>query len=139
MITPEQAEHIYNTHKPYATIEDFKSILSAKVYNRYDKSTEAIDVLEIPLDKATTFPHWVVLYLHGHRDKVIEENDLLVEAIQAGYRKYDIRRVKSFLENSQSNVGFWYDSKTKKTYYRWYEPSELTDKVQECLDRGDNW
>lgn len=23
--------------------------------------------------------------------------------------------------------------------YRWYEPNELTDHVQECLDRGEDW
>jgi len=138
-ISPEQAEHIYNSRNLYATVEDFKDILNKSIANRFEQGTLAIDALEIPVEKTTTFPYWAIMYLHAHRDKVIEESDLLVAAISVGYRTNDFRFVKNFLKESQSNVGYWYEPKEKKTYYKWYRPNELTKKVQECLDRGEEW
>lgn len=134
-ISPEQAEQVFNTRPPYATVESFKSILSRTVYVRYEPDNLLIDTpIKLPVDKQTTFPYWVILYTHRHKDKAIEESNLLVEAIQLGYRKNDIRKVKSFLEDTQANIGIWYDSKEGKTYYRWYEPDDLIKKVQSCLD-----
>lgn len=42
------------------------------------------------------------------------------------------------LENI-SNIGHWWNAKQKCAYVRWYAPNSLTNHVQECLDRGDNW
>jgi hypothetical protein len=138
-ITPEQAERILATHPPYATLGSLSHGLTPAVKNRFPDHTPAMDVLDMPLDKATTFPHWLIVYLHRYKETVFEESDILVEAIQQGYRKYDIRAVKQFLSDTQSNIGVWYDSQKKKTYYCYYEPDALTIHTQECLDRGDDW
>jgi len=42
------------------------------------------------------------------------------------------------LENL-ANIGQWWNPEQKCAYIRWYPPNELTNKVQECLDRGDDW
>ena len=124
---------------PYATVGDFKEIVSRSVLNGCSEDALAIDFLELPLVKTTTFPHWVIAHLHSRKGTRVEESDLTIEASQAGYRISDMRFVKKFLENTQSNIGVWYDSKDKKVYYCWYEPDELTTKTQESLDRGDDW
>lgn len=43
------------------------------------------------------------------------------------------------IADTTANVGQWQDQKTKVNYLRWYEPSDMTKQVQECLDRGDDW
>jgi len=48
------------------------------------------------------------------------------------------RDIKRKLDNT-ANIGSLYDRERQTTVFRWYEPNELTNKVQECLDRGDDW
>lgn len=60
-------------------------------------------------------------------------NTDLANEVQLVFPKADMRLVFKKLRNT-ANIG--HDSKLG---YRYYEPSDLTNKVQECLDRGDNW
>jgi len=139
LITPEEAQTALQARPPYATIGDFKELLNSKITKNCSEETLAIDVLEMPLTKMTTFPHWAVAYLHSQKNTHIEESDLMIAASSAGYRISDMRFVKKFLEDTQSNIGVWYNQENKKTYYCWYDPDEFTQKNQECLDRGDDW
>jgi hypothetical protein len=139
MITIEQARKALGERVRYATVFDFDNITTRWVKGEYSPEALAIDVLTMPLDKATTLPHFVVLYLYNNKDRDVAETELRDRADEANYRPHDVRALKDFFENTQSNVGVWYDSTQKKTFYRWYEPNEMTDKAQECLNRGELW
>ena len=139
LITPGEAQIAVQARRPYALVSDFKDVLSRSLIERYSEDTKAIDALDLPIEKTTTFPYWVIAYLYSNKNTHIEESDLVVAAIQAGYRASDIRAIKKFLEDTQANVGVWYDTKDKKVYYCWYQPNSFTKKNQECLDRGDDW
>jgi len=58
--------------------------------------------------------------------------DLTVE-IQTVFPKVMTSGVFKKLRNT-AHIGY-----ESKLGYRWYEPNDLTNKVQECLDRGDGW
>lgn len=69
----------------------------------------------------------------------VERDTILAVAKKAGYKADDVYTAMRELCNIQSTIGAWSDGKTRVQYMRWYEPSELTNKVQECLNRGDDW
>jgi hypothetical protein len=69
----------------------------------------------------------------------INRNDLIAVAEKAGYKRDMVYEILKEIADTTANIGQWQDSKTRVTYIRWYQPNELTNKVQECLDRGDDW
>lgn len=69
----------------------------------------------------------------------VDRNDLIAVAEKAGYKRDDVYDTLKEITDTMSNIGQWQDNKTKVNYVRWYEPNDLTNKVQECLDRGDDW
>lgn len=56
-----------------------------------------------------------------------------------GYSVDDFYIALEVITETHANIGQWQDQKTKVNYLRWYKPNELTAKVQECLNRGDDW
>lgn len=48
------------------------------------------------------------------------------------FPKISLYPVFKYLYN-RANIGH------DKGSFRWYEPNDLTNHVQECLNRGDNW
>ena len=139
-ITPEKAKQVLSSRPQYATVNDFKNILSGNVFNQYNPGTLIVDTgIRASIDKKTTLPHWVIRYLYNNRDKSVEQSDLTVAAISQGYRKSDMYAVKKFLEETQGAIGIWYESKERKTYYRWWPDNELTRVNQAALDRGEDW
>ena len=139
-ITPEKAQEAIQNRKPYATLGDFKEILNSRILRNHSEDALAVDVLELPLTQTTTFAHWVINYLYANKDIAVQERDLIEKATQAGYEPFShLRFVKKFIEDTQAHIGRWRDQKTGKTFYQWYPPNDLTNKVQECLDRGDDW
>lgn len=69
----------------------------------------------------------------------VDRNDLIAVAEKAGYKRDQVYDTLKEITDTMSNIGQWQDNKTKVNYVRWYEPNDLTNKVQECLDRGDDW
>lgn len=69
----------------------------------------------------------------------VDRDDLIAVAEKAGYKRDQVYDTLKEITDTMSNIGQWQDNKTKVNYVRWYEPNELTAKVQECLDRGDDW
>lgn len=69
----------------------------------------------------------------------VDRDDLIAVAEKAGYKRDDVYDTLKEITDTMSNIGQWQDNKTKVNYVRWYEPNDLTNKVQECLDRGDDW
>ena len=57
--------------------------------------------------------------------------ELTIEVRQV-FPKADMRPVFKYLYG-RSHIGY------ENGAFRYYEPNELTNKVQECLDRGDDW
>jgi hypothetical protein len=51
----------------------------------------------------------------------------------------DVFFVSLEIADTTANIGKWQDYKTKVNYIRWYPPNDLTNQVQECLDRGYAW
>ena len=43
------------------------------------------------------------------------------------------------VQKTVANIGHWQDRTSKQHFLRYYEPTLLTDKVQECLNRGNGW
>jgi spore coat polysaccharide biosynthesis protein SpsF (cytidylyltransferase family) len=79
-------------------------------------------------------------------NKIIE-HALIVLQKQDDWMTYEEIRdeVKQLFPRVDVSVVFKYMDKKahigrdSKLGYRYYEPNELTNKVQECLDRGDDW
>lgn len=69
----------------------------------------------------------------------VDRNDLIAVAEKAGYKRDDVYDTLKEITDTMSNIGQWQDKNTKVNYVRWYETNDLTNKVQECLDRGDDW
>lgn len=69
----------------------------------------------------------------------VDRDDLIAVAEKAGYKRDQVYDTLKEITDTMSNIGQWQDNKTKVNYVRWYEPNDLTNKVQECLDRGDDW
>lgn len=65
-------------------------------------------------------------------DSWMSKEEIATE-IKAIFPRVNLQEVWKRL-NILANIG--YDSKKG---YRYYEPDGLTNKVQECLDRGDDW
>lgn len=57
----------------------------------------------------------------------------IITEIHAVFPKVDTRPVFARL-TQLAHIG-----KEIDLGYRWYEPNELTNHVQECLDRGEDW
>lgn len=69
----------------------------------------------------------------------VDRDDLIAVAEKAGYKRDDVYDTLKEITDTMSNIGQWQDKNTKVNYVRWYEPNDITNKVQECLDRGDDW
>lgn len=80
----------------------------------------------------------IINYLEK-KDKDIPRQGLEVLAIKSGYTKESFYETIKDIESTVANIGVWKDRETSVTYLRWYEPSDLTKQVQECLDRGADW
>lgn len=59
--------------------------------------------------------------------------DDLANEVRRVFPKTELRDVHKYLY-SRANIG--YDSQLG---FRYYEPNELTNKVQVCIDRGEDW
>lgn len=59
--------------------------------------------------------------------------DELTAEVRAVFPKADMRPVFEKLRKL-AHIGYF-----SKEGYRYYEPNELTNKIQECLARGDAW
>lgn len=53
--------------------------------------------------------------------------------VKTVFPKADLSQVWKKL-HTLAHIGY-----ESKLGYRYYQPNDLTDKVQECLDRGDDW
>jgi len=71
-------------------------------------------------------------------DQDIPKKEVVKHFENEGDDKETIYAAMNDLENL-SNIGQWWDSEQKCAYIRWYPPTALTNQVQECLDRGDDW
>lgn len=80
----------------------------------------------------------IVSYLQKE-NKDVKRSTLQKIAENHGYGEDDFFIALEVIAETFSNIGQWQDHKTKVNYLRRYEPNELTAKVQECLDRGDDW
>lgn len=80
----------------------------------------------------------IVSYLQKE-NKDVKRATVQKIAEKYGYSSDDFFIALEVIADTTSNIGQWQDNKTKVNYLRWYEPNELTAKVQECLDRGDDW
>lgn len=80
----------------------------------------------------------IVAYLQKE-NKDVKRSNVQKIAEKYGYSSEDFFIALEILAETRANVGQWKDHKTKVNYLRYYEPDELTNKVQECLDRGDDW
>lgn len=141
-ISVEEATKALQDRKPYATIKNFHPILRGNMKREYGDNELAIDILDLPPEKlhvTTTLPHFIIVYLHNHKGEAVEETDLKEAAYKAGYNNFPTRRVREYFYETQAHIPCWYESKEKKTYYQWTEPSELSNKTQAALDRGDDW
>lgn len=144
-IDPEIAAQKFKKLKRYATVKDLKSVLNTKNTSEYDEDTLAIDVFDGPITSYTSLPYWLVAYLHHHRDKVVEAEEVYRAASRLKYRAKDVRATIKWLDDTQANFGHWREPKTKIEYLRWYDIDEPTDagavmrQTQACLDRGDDW
>ena len=78
----------------------------------------------------------IVTYLKDNSDRDIPEEYFIVNGRNAGYEVVEIQSELKALE-AIANIGGWRND--SGTWYRWYQPNKLTKKVQECIDRGDDW
>lgn len=68
--------------------------------------------------------------LQEHEDWINEKQ--LLQEVRKLYPKADLSPVVRRLKKT-ANIGHMQGK------YIWYEPSDLTKQVQECLDRGNDW
>jgi hypothetical protein len=65
------------------------------------------------------------------QDDWMIKDDITI-AVREVFPKADMRPVFTHFR-SRANIGY------EKGKFRYYPPNELTNKVQECLNRGDDW
>ena len=80
----------------------------------------------------------IITYLKNI-DADIDRDTLIKVAEKEGYSKEKVYDALREIEQTVSNIGQWQDPKTKVNYLRYYPPNDLTNKVRECLDCGDDW
>jgi hypothetical protein len=87
--------------------------------------------------KLSTLSERIITYCKNNGGDIPKEK---VEKVAQHY-KYTLPQIRSAFRELENvaHIGQWYDAQTKKSYIRWYEPNDLTNHVQECLDRGDDW
>lgn len=78
----------------------------------------------------TIFDHTLIVLEKADDWMTVQE---ITTEVQSLYPKADMSPVFKKLRNL-AHIGY-----ESKLGYRWYEPNDLTDKIQECLDRGDDW
>lgn len=69
----------------------------------------------------------------------VTRDKLMTVAKKEGYEPDQVYEALKEIADTRANIGQWQDHKTKINYLRWYVPNDLTNQVQECLDRGDDW
>jgi hypothetical protein len=80
----------------------------------------------------------IVSYLKTKKGAV-KRSEMLKIAEHHGYTADEFFMALEVIDDSFANIGQWKDMASKTNYLRYYPPNELTNKVQECLDRGDDW
>lgn len=141
-ISVEEARQALIDRPPYATVGDYNEILSGRITRNHNADSRVIDLLDLPphkLHATTTLPYFIIVYLYNQRGNAVDEIDLIDAAYNEGYNYFPAWRVRKYFDETQAHIPCWYDSKEKKTYYQWTEPSELSNKTQAALDRGDDW
>ena len=139
----EAVEKYYNQMPKYATIESLEEVLRPAVANKYPKQALAYEVLsgtlEERLEKYTTLPAFITLHLHRHRDRVVEQSELIEAAADEGFISHHVPKATRYWIPTKCHLGVWWDSKEEKEYSRWYPPNELTEWNQRLVDSGDDW
>lgn len=80
----------------------------------------------------------IIKFLKANQHRDVNRTELLDQAHEAGVYSGVVYDVLKELENI-AHIGQWWDTEKRTVWLRYYQPNELTDKVQECLARGDNW
>lgn len=80
----------------------------------------------------------IVTYLQKE-NKDVKRVDVQKMAEKHKYSTEDFFISLEVIAETYATIGQWQDQKTKVNYLRYYQPNYLTDKVQECLNRGDDW
>jgi hypothetical protein len=87
---------------------------------------------------STRLAERIVSYLKNEaRD--VRRVDLEQIALKHKYSKEQFYDALREVQDTVANIGQWQDQVSKQHLLRYYPPTELTDQVQECLDRGEDW
>lgn len=109
--------------KRYATIEDFKSVLTPAVYKQYRPDARAIDHLTGPIESFTNLPARLLHYLYNKKDPVTYDELYRAAAVEYD-RKHAEYAIRTWLPQTLM-VASWYD---KEQYYQWIEQTEVEYK-----------
>lgn len=117
----------------HARIKDLLPILGNKYTLRSNEY--ACDVLKGPAYRYSTAYDFAQDLLQ-QKGRWVVENEVRFELSQAQYFPVVIT---SSIERLGKTANIGTKRMGGQTWYMWYEPKEVDELTQECLDRGDDW
>lgn len=79
-----------------------------------------------------------VIHILKKVGKPLPREDVISAMVKRGYSTEEFWDAYGELQNV-AHIGSWSEQNTNQKLMCYYPPNELTNKVQACLDRGDDW